>query len=90
MASTKQSKQAAAKRPDGNADALSVTAKPERFYRAGILFTRQATVVALADLSDEQVDALMNEPNLVVVETTLAAEAAKQEAKPATNPDTSA
>ena len=74
MATTKNNKQET-KKPEAGADALSITAKPERFHRAGLLFTRQATVVALADLSDEQIESLMNEANLVVVETTLAAQA---------------
>jgi hypothetical protein len=49
---------------------LQVVSKPEQFWRAGMCFTRTPTVIYLADLSDAALQALRNEPNLVVSEVT--------------------
>lgn len=47
---------------------LKIKSKPESFRRAGIVFTREGVIVDTAQLTDEQIDALENEPNLVVAE----------------------
>jgi hypothetical protein len=49
---------------------LQVVSKPEQFWRAGMCFTRTPTVIYLTDLSDAALQALRNEPNLVVSEAT--------------------
>ena len=40
----------------------------ERFFRCGMRFTREPTVLVLADLDEGVLDRLKAEPNLVVVE----------------------
>lgn len=47
--------------------ALIVTSKVEGFRRAGLAWGREATRVEVADLADDQVEALFAEPMLDVV-----------------------
>jgi hypothetical protein len=49
---------------------LEVTAKSERFRRAGISFSKNVTRLVVADLKDEQIKAIKAEPMLSVVEVT--------------------
>lgn len=51
--------------------ALSIRAQREGFRRAGLAFGLQARVIALAELTDEQVAALKAESMLVVEEVDL-------------------
>lgn len=53
---------------------LQVTARPDKFRRAGFTFTREVTTLVLKDLKKEQIAALKEEPNLVVIETEVEAE----------------
>jgi hypothetical protein len=58
--------------PDITEDALKgasivVSAKPERGRRrAGLAFTREKTAIALADLTQQQIEALAGDPELDV------------------------
>lgn len=47
-------------------EALFIRSVPESFRRAGYRFTREGHGIALDLLSDEQIEALVNDPNLVV------------------------
>lgn len=47
-------------------DVLVITSIPARFCRAGRRFTREETVIALADLSEEEIALLRGEPMLRV------------------------
>ncbi|KAF1692759.1 hypothetical protein CSC62_14085 [Pseudoxanthomonas jiangsuensis] len=48
---------------------IIVKAKPERgFYRAGLYFTREGRELDTGALTKRQLEAIRNEPNLVVVE----------------------
>lgn len=47
-------------------EALFVRSVPDSFRRCGHRFTREGHGIALSLLSDAQVDALLNDPNLVV------------------------
>ncbi len=60
-----------------NADALKISSRPVQFRRAGRLFTREAVIVPVAELSDEQIELLMEEPMLSVIEVNLADEELK-------------
>ena len=53
---------------------LSITSSREGFRRAGYLFGKEATTIALSDLSKEQVRQLNDEPLLTVTETEIEAE----------------
>ena len=60
MATAKKSKQA------GSADkGLKVTARPASFRRGGFTFTGEARVIALSELTEEQMDQITSDPNLV-------------------------
>ena len=52
---------------------LQIVSRPETFFRAGIQFTQEPRVVPLSDLSPDQVEALFNEPKLVVNEVDIPA-----------------
>ncbi|MGE4501981.1 MAG: HI1506-related protein [Thiomicrospira sp.] len=47
---------------------LKVRAATASFRRAGMVFTRDPRVIKVADLTDDQINAIKSEPNLVVVE----------------------
>ena len=47
---------------------LQVVAKKDGFRRAGFVFGSEATILKTDDLTEEQITALKEEPNLVVVE----------------------
>lgn len=49
--------------------ALSITANRDGFRRAGYVFGKEPVVIALADLSKEQIKQLANEPLLSVTES---------------------
>lgn len=44
---------------------LKVTARPASFRRAGHTFTAEARVIPLSELTEEQVDLIEKDPNLV-------------------------
>ncbi|MFZ6747429.1 hypothetical protein [Undibacterium sp. Ren11W] len=48
----------------GNTNGLEVTSKQDGFRRAGLIWSREATRILLADLTDEQYVALLTEPML--------------------------
>lgn len=54
--------------PAKTSKALSVQSSREGFRRAGRAWSREATVVPLADLTEDQIEQLRNEPALTVVE----------------------
>ncbi|MGB1763003.1 hypothetical protein [Alloalcanivorax xenomutans] len=58
----------------GGRPGLSIACKAGAFWRAGRKWTETATTVALASLTDEQIEQLMNEPMLVVRECRIEAE----------------
>lgn len=47
---------------------LKVRSATASFRRAGMVFTRDPRVIKVADLTDDQINAIKSEPNLVVVE----------------------
>lgn len=51
--------------------ALSIVSRHEGFRRAGFAFGKEPKVIALANLSDDQVAALQGDPMLTVAEATL-------------------
>ena len=51
-----------------NALALKIVSRPETFYRCGMAFGTEPRIVPLADLTDEQVNILYAERNLLVTE----------------------
>ncbi|MFZ1418237.1 MAG: HI1506-related protein [Burkholderiaceae bacterium] len=51
---------------------IEVIAKVNGFYRAGLRWTIEPTVVVLADLSEAQLDELRNEPMLIVRDVDIA------------------
>ena len=53
---------------------IRVISRPAQFRRAGYTFTSEPTTIDLAELTDEQLEALRNERNLVVTEVDIAAE----------------
>lgn len=57
--------------------ALSVTAKRDGFRRAGRAWSKEATVVALADLTKEEIKQITNEPMLTVEKSETDATAAE-------------
>lgn len=59
--------EATTKKPGLRIEAISEQGR----YRAGHRFTREASVLALADLSDAQINALKTDPMLKVQEVTL-------------------
>lgn len=44
---------------------LKVTSRPASFRRAGHTFTAEARVIPLSELTEEQVDLIEKDPNLV-------------------------
>lgn len=52
----------------GNTNGLEVTSKQDGFRRAGLIWSREATRILLADLTAVQHAALLAEPMLTVVE----------------------
>lgn len=52
------------------AGALQITARRDGFRRAGRSWSRAATTIAIADLTQAEIDALRTEPMLDVVEVT--------------------
>lgn len=75
--SARVAKRAPVTKPDGN-KALKVIPRGERFRRAGFLFTGE-TIIPLTDLTDEQYNALTNEPALVTTLVDLPQAAAAEE-----------
>lgn len=68
---------------------LRVTSRSEGFRRAGIVFGTVSQDLPLADLSEEQRAAIINEPNLVSLEVDTSAQASdpiSQEATAAASP----
>lgn len=60
---------------DGAAvDVLWIRSVPESFRRCGFRFNREGFGIALDALTDEQIETLVNEPNLVVSGTYITAE----------------
>lgn len=59
---------------------IRVISRPPTFRRAGRVFTSEPTVIPLSELSEEDAQALINEPNLVCtpVDIPAAAEEAKK------------
>lgn len=47
---------------------LKVTARPASFRRGGHTFSGEAKTIPLSELSDEQVEQITTDPNLVVQE----------------------
>lgn len=76
MATTAKKKPAAAA---GSTAALRVVSKSPlgELRRAGLVFGPTATVIALADLTEDQADAIRAEPLLDVTDTVIESEAAK-------------
>lgn len=75
MPSKKQAVQAAGPATKG----LEVTARRDSFWRAGLQFTREARVVPLAELTDDQAEAIRAEGDggqLVVTEVDIDPKAA--------------
>ena len=61
------------KRPAGPATkGLKIVSRPPAFYRCGRMFTAEPTVIALSDLSADEVQRLQDEPLLVVTEVDIA------------------
>lgn len=60
MANEKKPKQAG-----GTDQGLQVTSRPASFRRAGFVFTAEARVIPLSDLTEEQVAQIQADPNLV-------------------------
>lgn len=59
--------EASAETPQGiEPNAIEVTAKCERFRRAGREFTRDATTIRLAELDEDKFNQLNDEPMLTV------------------------
>lgn len=53
-------------KPAGDANkGIKVISRPSTFRRAGYTFTAEPTVIPLSDLSDEQLEQIESEPNLV-------------------------
>lgn len=52
----------------GKVAVLHVSAKADRFYRAGLRFSRETMTLRADELSDEQIEQIRNEPMLVVVD----------------------
>lgn len=68
-AAAKRAADEAAKNNAGSkVPALSISAKREGFRRAGRAWSKDATVVKLSDLTDEQIAQIMDEPMLEVEE----------------------
>ncbi len=63
---------------------LTVKARKDKFRRCGIQFGAHATVLKASDFTDEQLKTLLNERELVVVESEIADES---EADPAADAD---
>lgn len=62
----------------GSADkGLKVTARTDHFRRAGHVFTGEARVIPLADLTEEQAEQIKTEPMLVAQEVDIEADAKK-------------
>lgn len=57
---------------------LKVIARRDNFRRAGHVFGSEAVVIALSELTDEQVEQLKNEPLLVVQEVDIKPEATER------------
>lgn len=64
----------------GPVAALSVRSRPESFCRCGRRFTREATLIPLAELTEEEVARLAAEPQLAVEHTEIAPVAAGETA----------
>jgi hypothetical protein len=65
-----------AKKPAGSADkGLKIVARKDSFRRCGRVFGAEPTVISLADLSEDDVTTLKDEPQLVVVECDMPVEA---------------
>lgn len=60
MATTKKDKPAG-----GAGEGLKVTSRPATFRRAGYQFSAEARVIPLSDLTEEQVEQITQDPNLV-------------------------
>jgi hypothetical protein len=58
---------------------LKVTARPASFRRAGYSFGSEPRVIALSDLTQEQVEQLEGDTNLVCQRVDIEAPAAKKE-----------
>lgn len=54
---------------------LQVIARPAQFRRAGFAFSAEPTVIPLSELSEDQLELLRNEPQLVCTEVDIPAEA---------------
>lgn len=71
---TKSQRQQAPRPAAGPANVgLQVVSSSDGFRRAGFAFGREPRVLALADLTPEQVDAIKAEPMLAVVEVEIPA-----------------
>lgn len=65
----------------GSRAAIKVISRPAQFRRAGLVFTSEPRTIPLADLTEEQLEALRAETNLVVVDVELPAEVVDGEKK---------
>lgn len=45
-----------------------IVSRPPTFRRAGLVFTAEARVIPLSELTENQLEQLANEPNLVVTQ----------------------
>lgn len=54
-----------------SAKGLKVTSRPATFRRAGFSFSGEARVIPLAELTEEQVELIKTDPNLVSQEVDL-------------------
>lgn len=76
MATARKSKAA------GGADkGLKVTSRPATFRRAGLNFSSEARVIPLSELTEEQVELIMNETMLVAQQVDIAPEPKAEETK---------
>ena len=64
---------------DSTRPGLRVSSRGERFWRAGIQFTREPQDLPLNDLNEEQIDAIQGESMLVVEEVDIDIEVAADE-----------
>lgn len=75
MATAKDTKKAGAAAKAGEANkGIEVIAKTEVFYRAGRQWGQSPTVVPLADLTEDELQELRDEPMLIVRDVEIKAE----------------
>lgn len=82
MATANPKTAAKAKAAGPSTKGIQVIARPATFRRAGYAFSAEPTVIPLSDLTDDQLELLRNEPQLVCQDVDIPAPAeAEAEAK---------